>query len=168
MTLRLNRKKRRNMHRGGREYRILIKELKDQAKEYLQTSVETILEGNKLTEEVLTESYKHYEGDIDVRSALSKICSVETHKNSSFIHRKIEEILVFYIKRADELNEEDPNELNVQMKILEDDIHEAFGCEPEEIEAAVNKHPVGIEALVQTIKELNEVLLGKTNHDLFF
>ena len=168
MTLRLNRKKRRNMHRGGREYRLLIKELKEQAKEYIQKSVETVLETNGLTEEILTESYKHYEGDIDVRSALTKICSVETHKISSFIHRKIEEILEFYIKRADDLNEQDPNELNIQMKILEDDIHEEFGCEPEEIEAAVNKHSAGIERLVQTIKELNETLLEKTNQELFF
>lgn len=168
MTLRLNRKKRRGLHRGGREYRMLVKELKELAKEYIQKSVETVLGANGLTEEVLTESYKHFESDLDIRSGLSKICSVETHKVSSLVSRKIEEILEFYINRAEELNESDPNELNVQMKILEDDIHEEYGCEPEEIEASVNKNPESIENLVKIIKELNEALLAKTNQELFF
>ena len=168
LILRLNRKKRRVLHRGGREYRMLIKELKDQAKEYIQNSVEEVLAFNGLNEEILSASFKHFENDNDIRSALSKICSVETHKISSLLNRKLQEILEIYIARIEELNETDPNELNVQMKIIEDEIYDEFGCEPEEIEAAVNKNFPAVENLVKIIKELNDVLLDKTNQELFF
>jgi hypothetical protein len=167
-TLRLNRKKRRSMKRGGREYRVLIKELKEQAKEHIQKSVEDVLAKNKITEEILSESYRVYENDPEVRSAISKICSIETNKTSSVINRKIEEILEFYISRVEELSETDPNELNIKMKIIEDDIYDEFGCDPEEIEACATKNHKKVEDLVRVIKEINDNLLQKTNQELFF
>lgn len=168
VILRINRKKRRAVHRGGREYRNHIKELKDQAKEYIQRSLEDILAKNGLNEDVLAESYKHFENDNDVKSALSKLCMVESSKVSSLVSSRLEQILEAYISRAEEFAESDPNELNIQMKMLEDDIFEDFGCEPEEIEAAVNKNPKAVAHLIKIINELNEGLLEKTNQELFY
>lgn len=168
VVLRLNRKKRRAAHRGGREYRNLIKELKDLAKEYIQKSIEDVLSKIGLTEDVLAESYKHYEDDEDVKTALTKLCSVESNKKSSLISMRLEQVLELYISKVEEFNENDPNELNIQMKILEDDIFDEFGCEPEEIEAAVNKNPKRVEHLTKIVNDLNHRLLEKTNQDLFF
>jgi hydroxymethylpyrimidine pyrophosphatase-like HAD family hydrolase len=168
VVLRLNRKKRRASHRGGREYRNLIKELKDLAKEYIQKSIEDVLSKNGLTEDVLAESYKHYEDDEDVKTALTKLCSVESNKKSSLISMRLEQVLELYISKVEEFNENDPNELNIQMKILEDDIFDEFGCEPEEIEAAVNKNPKRVEHLTKIVNDLNHRLLEKTSQDLFF
>ncbi|OMJ81630.1 hypothetical protein SteCoe_17846 [Stentor coeruleus] len=168
VVLRLNRKKRRGAHRGGREYRNLIKELKDLAKEYIQKSIEDVLAKNGLTEDVLSESYKHYEDDEDVKTVLTKLCSVESNKKSSLISMRLEQVLELYISKVEEFNENDPNELNIQMKILEDDIYDEFGCEPEEIEAAVNKNPKRVEHLTKIINDLNHRLLEKTNQELFF
>ena len=168
IVLRLNRDRRRCLHKNSREYRRLITVLKEEVKDYIQKSVEITLEKNDISEEVLIESYKHFEEDLDIKSAISKVCSVETNKVSSLIIRKLEEILKFYIARVQEFQEEDPNELNIKMKILEDEIYDEFGCEPEEIEAAVNRNQNGIEDLVATIKEMNKLLLEKTNQELFF
>ena len=168
MNLRLNRKKRRCVQRGSREYRMFIKQLKDEAKEYIQKSIEVVLSNHGLNEEILAESYKHYENDIEIRSAISKLCTVETHKYSSLINRKLEEILKFYITRVEEFQEDDPNELNILMKILEDDMYDEFGCEPEELEVAVSKNSTGIESLIRVIKDSNENFLEKTNQELFF
>lgn len=168
VVLRLNRKKRRAAHRGGREYRNLIKELKTQAKEYIQKSIEDVLSKNKLTEETLAESYKHYENDDDVKLALSKLCCVENNKNVSLVSMRLEEILEFYISKVEEFNENDPNELNIQMKMLEDEIFDEFGCEAEEIEATVNRKSKGVEHLTKIISDLNQRLLEKTNQELFF
>ncbi|OMJ66098.1 hypothetical protein SteCoe_37179 [Stentor coeruleus] len=168
IVLRHNRKKRRAMPKGSYEYRNLINELKEQAKEYIQKSIEEVLAKNGIAEETLAESYKHYEDDFEIKSALTKLCSVECTMNSPLISMGLEQILELYISKAEELNENDPNELNIQMKILEDDIYDEFCCEPEEIEAAVNKNPERIEHLKNIINNLNQRLLEKTNQELFF
>jgi hypothetical protein len=84
------------------------------------------------------------------------------------VSSRLDQILEAYISRAEEFAESDPNELNIQMKMLEDDIFEDFGCEPEEIEAAVNKNPKAVAHLIKIINELNEGLLEKTNQELFY
>lgn len=168
VPLKLLRRKRRAAHRGGRDYRNLIKESKDQAKEYIQKSVEVVLARYKLTEDVLSETYKYFEGDIEVKSVLSKICCIESSKVPAGIDEKLEIILETFVARFEEFNESDPNEMNVQLKVLEDDIFDEFGCEPEEIEAAIAKDPSSVQGLVKMISELNEEILAKTNQELFF
>lgn len=167
VPLKLLRRKRRSVHRGGREYRNLIKELKDQVKEYIQKSLEEVLTKYRITEEVLAETYKYFESDHEVKSVLSKLCCIETKKVPDDIEMKLENILETYIARIEEFNESDPNEMNIQLKVLEDDIFDEFECEPEEIEAAVKKCP-DLQALVKVANDLNEELLMKTNQELFY
>ena len=165
--LRNNRKKRRNIFREGREYRNFIKELKDSSKNCLENSLESVLNKYSLNEEVLSESYKQFEDDREVKSAMSKLCSVEAERIPTGINSKLEHILEIYIERIEDMDETDPNELFIQMKILEDEIFEDFGLEPEEIEAAVAKNPKRTENLARIINELNEVLISKTDQELF-
>jgi hypothetical protein len=145
-----------------------VKELKDQSKEYIQKAVEEVLTRFGLNEDILSESYKHFEQDPEVKAALSKLCSVETSKVAGGIYTKLESILEYYIARVEEFNENDPVELNVQMKCLEDDIYEEFGCEPEEIEEAVKRNPKEFQSLMKMINELNDELLSKTNQEIFY
>ena len=168
VPLRLNRKKRRSLHRGGREYKNLVKELKDQSKEYIQKALEEVLEKFKITEEVLSESYKQFEQDPDVKAVLSKLCCVETSKVPAAIVGKLDGILDIYISRVEELNETDANELNLYLKVIEDDIFEEFGYEPEEIEEALKRNQKDFEGLMKTITELNDELLSKTNQEIFY
>ena len=118
VQLRLNRKKRRNLHRAGREYKNLVKELKDQSKEYIQKAREAILE--------------------------------------------------IYIGRVEELNETNANELNLQLKVLEDDLFDEFGFEPEEVEEALRKNQKDFVGFMKTINELNDELLSKTKQEIFY
>lgn len=168
-TLRLNRKKRRNLTRGSREYRILIKELKEQAKKSLQLAIDEVLSKYGVSESILTDSSKHFECDEDIKKSMGKLCSVEVTKvPTQLTLTRLEEILEFYLSKAEEFHEEDPNELNLKMKMLEDEIHDEFKFEPEEIEAAVNKYENKIVDLVASIRQLNNALLEQTNEDLFF
>ena len=148
---------------------MLIKELKEQAKKQLTRAMDEVLHKHKISEEVLTDSSKHLENDEDVKKSMGKICSVEVSKSPSLLNsKKLVEILEFYISKAEEFNEEDPNELNLKMKMLEDEIYEEFSYEPEEIEAAVNKYEAEVHDLVLTIRDLNNSLLERTNEELFF
>lgn len=168
-TLRINRKKRRNLHKGNREYRQFIKDLKDQARKQLQKAMEEVLSKYKITEDLLSDSVKHLENDEDIKKATGKLCSIEVHKAPTSLNLgKLEEILDFYISKAEEFNEDDPNELNIKMKMLEDEIFDQFSYEPEEIEAAVNKYESEVQDLVIAIRELNNALLERTNEELFF
>jgi hypothetical protein len=168
VPLRLNRKKRRSTHRAGRDYKNLVKELKDQSKEYIQKALEEVLEKFKITEEVLSESYKQFEQDPEVKAVLSKLCCVETSKVPSGIVGKLDTILDVYISRIEELNETDANELNLYLKVLEDDIFDEFGFEPEEIEEALKRNQKDFGGLMKTINELNDELLSKTNQEIFY
>ena len=168
-TLRLNRKKRRGVHKGGREYKMHIKDLKDQAKKNLQKAMDEILIKHGISEEVLSDSAKHLENDEDVKKFTGKLCSIEVPKApASLTLGKLEEILNYYIRIADEFDEEDPNELNLKMKLLEDDIFDKFKYEPEDIEAAVNKYEPEIQPLILAIRDLNNNLIERTNEELFF
>ena len=168
-VLRINRKKRRNVHRGSREYRQHIKELKDQAKKQLQKAMEEVLQKHGITEETISDSSKHLENDEDVKKSIGKLCSIEVHKTpSSLTLGKLEDILEYYISKAEEFAENDPNELNLKMKMLEDDIFDRFSYEPEEIEAAVSKYENEVHEIVMNIRELNNHLLEGTNEELFF
>jgi hypothetical protein len=167
VILKNNRKKRRGIFRDGREYRNLILELKVSSKDCLEHSLETILNKHGLNEDVLTESYKQFEDDREVKSAMGKLCSVEIERIPSGANSKLEHILEIYIERIEEMNETDPNELFVQMRLLEDEIFDYFGLEPEEIEAAVAKNPKRTENLARIINELNEILISKTDQELF-
>jgi hypothetical protein len=162
-----NRKKRRIVLRGGRDYREFVIELKESSKNCLERSLELVLNKLGLNEDIISESYKQFEEDREVKSAIGKMCSVEVERLPSGINNKLEEILEIYIDRIQYLDETDPNELFVQMKILEDEIFEEFKLEPEEIEAAVQKNPKKTENLVRIINELNEILIEKTDQELF-
>ena len=167
--LRINRKKRRNVHRGSREYRVHIKELKDHAKKQLQKAMDEVLQKHGITEEILSDSAKHLEQDEDVKKSIGKLCSIEVHKTpGSLTLGKLEDILEYYLSKAEEFAEDDPNELNLKMKMLEDDIFDRFSYEPEEIEAAVNKYEDEVHEAVLNIRELNNNLLERTNEELFF
>ena len=72
------------------------------------------------------------------------------------------------MSKAEEFAEDDPNELNLKMKMLEDDIFDRFSYEPEEIEAAVSKYENEVHEIVMNIRELNNHLLEGTNEELFF
>lgn len=162
-----NRKKRRIVLRGGRDYREFVNELKESSKMCLERSLETVLKKLGLNEDIISESYKQFEDDREVKSAIGKMCSVEVERIPSGVYNRLEEILEIYIERIQYLDETDPNELFVQMKILEDEIFEEYKLEPEEIEAAVQKNPKKTENLVRIINELNEILIGKTDQELF-
>lgn len=162
-----NRKKRRIVLRGGRDYREFVVELKESSKNCLERSLELVLKKLGLTEDIISESYKQFEEDREVKSAIGKMCSVEVERIPSGVYNRLEDILEIYIDRIQYLDETDPNELFVQMKILEDEIFEEFQLEPEEIEAAVQKNPKKTENLVRIINELNEILIEKTDQELF-
>lgn len=169
VPVRFNRKKRRMVQRGGREYRLLIKDLKEQAKRHLQNAIDEILLKNRVSENILADSVKHLENDEEIKKAMGKICSIEILKASGMISlAKLEEILDLYIREVEGFNEEDPNELNIKMKMLEDRIHDDYGYEPEEIELAVNKHESELQDYILTIRELNTGLLERMNEELFF
>ena len=153
--------------RGGRDYREFVRELKEYSKDCLERSLEVILKKLGLNEDIISESYKQFEEDQDVKSAIGKMCSVEVERIPSGVYSKLEEILEIYIDRIQYMDETDPNELFVQMKILEDEIFDEFGLEPEEIEAAVGKNPKKTEKLVRIINDLNEILIAKTDQELF-
>ena len=168
VQLRLNRKKRRNLHRAGREYKNLVKELKDQSKEYIQKALEEVLDKFTISEEVLSESYKQFEQDPDVKAVLAKLCTVETAKVPNGLLAKLEAILEIYIGRVEELNETNANELNLQLKVLEDDLFDEFGFEPEEVEEALRKNQKDFVGFMKTINELNDELLSKTKQEIFY
>ena len=169
VPVRFNRKKRRMVQRGGREYRLLIKDLKEQAKRHLQNAIDEILLKNRVSENILADSVKHLENDEEIKKAMGKICSIEILKASGMISlAKLEEILDLYIREVEGFNEEDPNELTIKMKMLEDRIHDDYGYEPEEIELAVNKHESELQDYILTIRELNTGLLERMNEELFF
>lgn len=168
-TLRMNRKKRRNMHRGGRDYKILIKDLKEQARKQLQKAMDEVLQKNKVTEAVLSDSSKHFEHDEEVLKMTSKLCSIEVAKPPHQLTlKKLEDILDYYLAKAEQFHEDDPNELNLKMKMLEDEIFDEYGFEPEEIESAVIKFENDVRNQVLAIRELNISLLERTNEELFF
>lgn len=168
-TLRMNRKKRRNVRRGDRDYKILIKDLKEQARKQLQKAMDEVLNKNGVSESVLSDSSKHFENDEDVMKMTSKLCSIEINKPPHQLTlKKLEEILEFYLAKAEQFNEDDPNELNLRMKMLEDEIFDEFGFEPEEIEAAVMKFESEVRNQILSIRELNVTLLERTNEELFF
>ncbi|OMJ68300.1 hypothetical protein SteCoe_34288 [Stentor coeruleus] len=168
-VLRMNRKKRRLAHRGGRDYRMYVKDLKEQAKKHLQRAMDDVLLKNGISENVLSDSSKHFEGDEDVSKNMSKLCCIELQRSPSQLTiKKLEEVLEFYLSKAEEFNEEDPNELNLKMKMLEDEIYDEFSFEPEDIEAAVNKYENEVRNLVLAVRELNATLLERTNEELFF
>lgn len=162
-----NRKKRRIVLRGGRDYKEFVIELKESSKTSLERSLEVVLKRLGLNEDIISESYKQFEEDREVKSAIGKMCSVEVERIPTGLYGRLEEILEIYIDRIQYLDETDPNELFVQMKILEDEIFEQFNLEPEEIEAAVQKNPKKTENLVRIINELNEILIEKTDQELF-
>jgi hypothetical protein len=168
VTLRLNRKKRRSVHRGGREYRSLVLELKEQAKDALQRCIEEVLQKNGLKEDFLAASYKFYDNDPEIRTALSKLCILECRKKVELSDSRIEMLLEAYTARTEEFVDGDEREINVQMKILEDDLFDEFGVETEEVEEAKRKVKKGRESLVKMVEEVNEALLEKTNQELFY
>jgi len=129
-----NRKKRRIVLRGGRDYKEFVIELKESSKTSLERSLEVVLKRLGLNEDIISESYKQFEEDREVKSAIGKMCSVEVERIPAGMYGRLEEILEIYIDRIQYLDETDPNELFVQMKILEDEIFEQFNLEPEEIE----------------------------------
>ena len=165
----MNRKKRRNARRGDRDYKILIKDLKEQARKQLQKAMDEVLNKNGVSESVLSDSSKHFENDEDVMKMTSKLCSIEINKPPHQLTlKKLEEILEYYLAKAEQFNEDDPNELNLRMKMLEDEIFDEFGFEPEEIEAAVMKFESEVRNQILSIRELNITLLERTNEELFF
>lgn len=168
-TLRTNRKKRRNLTRGGKEYKLLIKDLKEQARKYLQKSIDKVLQKNKLTEIILSESSKHFEHEEEVLKMTFKLCSIEIAKSPERLNLKVlEEIIDFYLTKAEQFHQVDPNELNLKMKLLEDEIFDVYKFEPEEIESAVAKFENQVRSQVLAVRELNISLLEKTNEELFF
>jgi hypothetical protein len=168
-ALRMNRKKRRNVHRGGRDYKILIKDLKEQARKQLQKAMDEVLAQSGVSEAVLSDSSKHFEHDEEVMKMTSKLCSIEIAKPPHQLSlKKLEEILDYYLSKAEGFNEDDPNELNLRMKMLEDEIFDEYGFEPEEIESAVMKFENEVRNQVLAIRELNIMLLERTNEELFF
>lgn len=165
---RLNRKKRRKLNRGGREYRNCVRELKEQAKRTLQRAIDETLAKHNLNEQTLNQSYKYLENDVDVRVEITRLCSVVDKQSCPLLTRdKLEEILEFYISSAENFSEEDPNELNVKMKILEDEVFQEYGYEPENVEQGAKKHEVELRELILAVRELNYNLLEKTNQELF-
>eukprot|EP00358_Blepharisma_japonicum_P001073 CAMPEP_0202948046 /NCGR_PEP_ID=MMETSP1395-20130829/12983_1 /ASSEMBLY_ACC=CAM_ASM_000871 /TAXON_ID=5961 /ORGANISM="Blepharisma japonicum, Strain Stock R1072" /LENGTH=109 /DNA_ID=CAMNT_0049649751 /DNA_START=350 /DNA_END=679 /DNA_ORIENTATION=- len=108
------------------------------------------------------------ENDPDVALAFSKVCTVLVTNVSPLLNpARLTEIMQFTISKSREINEEDPNELNIKMRMLEDEIFDEFGFEPEEIEAGVGKYPNELGSLIQQIREINNYLLEGTNEELF-
>ncbi|CAG9330318.1 unnamed protein product [Blepharisma stoltei] len=166
--LKLNRKKRRNLYRGGKEYRICIRDLKDHARRALDKATADVLGRLRLTEEIFQESYNRMEHDPEVALAFSKVCSIPVKNVSSLLNQsRLNEIFKFTTSRTSKINEEDPNELNIKMKMIEDEIYEQFGFETEEIEAAVAKYQSEMGSWIQQNREINNNLLENTNEDLF-
>lgn len=166
-TLRLNRKKRRGCNPGGRDYVVYVRELKEQARNTLQRAVDEKLQNYEINEETLMKSYQYLESDPEVKSAVTRLCSVVNHRAPFMLREKVETVLNYYLERAGQFDEEDPNDLNTQMKMLEDEMAATFQCEPEDIEAAVAKYEKDLRDLVSAVKDLNTALLERTNEDLF-
>ena len=168
-TLRINRKRRRNLNRGGKDYRLLIKDLKDQARKHLQKAIDKVLLKSQVTEVVLSDSAKHFEHDEEVLRMTFKLCSIEIVKPPERLNLKVlEDIFDFYLTKAEKFYQDDPNELNLKMKMLEDEIFDVYKFEPEEIESAVVKFECEVKNQVLAVRELNISLLEKTNEELFF
>lgn len=166
--LKINRRKRRGLYRGGRDYRKCIRDLKDNTKRALGKATEMVLEKMGLNEDILNESWKHLDSDQEVALAISKICTVSVVGVSPLlVPSRLTEIIEFSITRSRELSHEDPNELNIKIKMLEDEVFEEFGFEPEEIEAGVRKYHSELINLIQTNRENNNYLLENTNEVIF-
>ena len=145
----------------------MVRELKEHASNVLQRAMENVLGNYKLTEEILTISVNQFENDTEVRTAMTKICgTIEPNPSPLLTRDKLEGILRFYIRRVEEFDDDDdPESLNIKMKMLEDEMVEEFGFEPEDIDAGIGKYGQELRGLINSTKHLHDNL--RENNSLF-